>query len=56
MQQMRWTQWIWFAGAAAWLADGVVSMRLHAAPHAELAFMVAIVFFGAGMFYRRTIR
>jgi uncharacterized protein (DUF58 family) len=49
---MRWTRWIWFAGCAAWLADGAASLRLHAAMHARLAFMVALVFLAAGMFYR----
>jgi hypothetical protein len=56
MEQMRWTAWIWFAGAAAWIADGVVSMRLRSAPHAQLAFMVALVFLGAGSFYRKQRR
>ena len=49
---MRKTAWIWFVGCAAWLVDGVVRLRLHAIPHAQLAFMVAMVFFAAGMFYR----
>jgi hypothetical protein len=49
---MRKTAWVWFVGCAAWLADGVVHLRLHALPHAELAFMVALVFLAAGIFYR----
>ncbi len=52
IDEMRWTAWIWFAGAAAWLADGMVSVRLHSGPRAQLAFMVALVFLGAGFFYR----
>lgn len=52
MEEMRWTAWIWFAGALAWLVDGVVSVRLHSGPRAQLAFMVALVFLGAGFFYR----
>jgi hypothetical protein len=50
---MRKTAWIWFAGFLAWLADGLISLRLHNLPHARLAIMVAIVFFTAGLFYRR---
>jgi hypothetical protein len=49
---MRKTAWIWFVGCAAWLIDGVISVRLRSVPHAQLAFMVALVFFAAGMFYR----
>ncbi len=53
LSMMRKTAWIWFAGFAAWLADGLVSLRLHNWLHARLALMVAIVFFTAGLFYRR---
>jgi hypothetical protein len=28
-------------------------MRLHARPHAQLAFMLATVFFVAGLYYRQ---
>jgi len=49
---MRRTAWIWFAGCAAWVADGIVSLRLRASTHASLAFMVALVFLAAGFFYR----
>jgi hypothetical protein len=48
---MRKTAWIWFVGCAAWLVDGVINLRLHARPHAQLAFMLAMVFFVAGLFY-----
>ena len=50
---IRKTAWIWFAGFAAWLADGLVSLHFHNWLHARLALMVAIVFFTAGLFYRR---
>jgi len=49
---MRRTAWIWFVGCVAWVVDGTISLRLHALPHAKLAFMVAIVFLAAGLFYR----
>jgi hypothetical protein len=49
---MRKTAWIWFVGCAVWLGDGVVQLRLHAIQHAQLAFMVALVFLAAGLFYR----
>ena len=49
---MRKTAWIWFLGCAVWIVDGVVNLRLRALPHAQLAFMVAMVFFVAGLFYR----
>ncbi len=50
---MQRTAWIWFAGFAAWIADALVSVHLHDWLHARLAFMVAIVFLVAGLFYRR---
>jgi hypothetical protein len=53
---MRKTAWIWFAGCAAWVVDGIVQVRLRALPHAQLAFMVAMVFFVAGLFYRQQQR
>ena len=48
---MRKTAWIWFVGCAAWTVDGVANLRLHALPHAQLAFMVAMVFLAAGLFW-----
>jgi NADH:ubiquinone oxidoreductase subunit 6 (subunit J) len=50
---MRKTAWIWFVGFAAWLADALLSLRRRNLRHARLALMVAIVFFTAGLFYRR---
>jgi hypothetical protein len=52
---MRRTAWIWFLGFAAWLVDAMVSIHLNNCLHARLAFMVAIVFLVAGLFYRRQI-
>ncbi len=49
---MRWTRWIWFAGCAAWLADGAVNLHVHALAHAQLALMVALVFLAAGLLVR----
>ena len=43
---MRKTAWIWFVGCAAWFADGVFWMHLRAVAHAELAFMLALLFLG----------
>jgi len=53
MTMMRKTAWIWFVGFAAWLADALLSLRMRNLLHARLALMVAIVFFTAGLFYRR---
>ena len=54
--KMRNTAWLWFAGCIAWTVDGIVSLRLHSIQHAQLAFMVALVFLAAGFFYRRQKR
>ncbi|WP_035353433.1 hypothetical protein [Edaphobacter aggregans] len=53
---MRNFAWIWFAGFAAWVVDGLISLRLHSMQHAQLAFLVAMVFLAAGFFYRRQQR
>ena len=50
---MRKTAWIWFVGCAAWIMDGVVQLRVRAILHAQLAFMVALLFLAAGLFYRQ---
>jgi hypothetical protein len=49
---MKKLSWIWFLGFFAWFADAIVQFRLHARAHAELAFMVALVFLAAALFYR----
>jgi hypothetical protein len=49
---MRKTAWIWLVGCLAWFVDGVVSLRLHSTPHAELAFLLALLFGIAWLFYR----
>jgi len=50
---MRNAAWVWFAGFIAWTVDGMISLRLHSIQHAQLAFLVAMVFFVAGLFYRK---
>ena len=50
---MRKTAWIWFIGCAAWTVDGVVQIHVHAIPHAQFAFMIAMLFLAAGLFYRQ---
>jgi hypothetical protein len=49
---MRRTAWIWAAGCIAWTVDGIVSLRAHSLPQAQLAFLVAIMFGIAFAFYR----
>ena len=49
---MKRTAWIWLAGCIAWLVDGLLQLRLHALPHAELAFIMAAMFLVAWLFYR----
>jgi hypothetical protein len=49
---MRKTAWIWLVGCIAWLFDAAVSLSLHAAAHAELAFVLALLFGVAWLFYR----
>jgi hypothetical protein len=49
---MRKTAWIWFVGCAAWFVDGVAHLRLNALAHAQLAFLIAMLFLVAGLFYR----
>ena len=56
MSMFKKTSWIWFAGCAAWTVDGVVSVSLHSRAHAQLAFLVAMVFLAAGVFYRKQSR
>ena len=49
---IRRTAWIWFLGCAVWVGDGLIQLHYHALARAKLAFMVAIVFLAAGLFYR----
>jgi NADH:ubiquinone oxidoreductase subunit 6 (subunit J) len=53
---MRKTAWIWFAGFAAWVIDGFVGIHYHNWLHARLAFIVAMVFLAAALFYRKQPR
>jgi len=50
---MQKSAWIWFVGCAVWFLDGVEQLHVHAQAHAELAFMLAMLFLVAGFFYRR---
>ena len=43
-------------GCAAWIGDGLVQLHYRALPHAKLAFMVALMFLFAGLFYRQQPR
>ena len=49
---MRRTAWIWLAGCIAWSVDALVSVRLHSVAHAELGFLMALLFLVAWLFYR----
>ncbi len=50
---MRHTAWIWAVGSAAWTFDGIVNLYYRNRPHAELAFMVALMFAIAWAYYSR---
>ena len=49
---LRRTAWIWMAGCIAWTVDGAISLHGHALAHAELAFLMALLFGIAWLFYR----
>ena len=49
---MRKTAWIWLVGCVAWTADGVINAVRHEVQHAELAFLLALLFGIAWLFYR----
>jgi hypothetical protein len=50
---MRKTAWIWLVGCCAWTLDAAVSLSVqHSAAHAYLAFVLAILFGIAWLFYR----
>ena len=53
---MRKTAWIWLVGCIAWLVDAAVSLSLHSPPHAELAFLMSLLFGIAWLFYRNQPR
>lgn len=50
---MRRFAWIWFVGSLVWLADGAISVHFRSWQHAELAFLLALVFVAAGVLYRQ---
>ncbi len=53
---MRKTAWIWLIGCFAWTLDALVSLHLRAMPHAVIAFVLALLFFVAWLFYRNQQR
>jgi uncharacterized membrane protein YfcA len=53
---MRRTAWIWAVGCAAWAVDGVVCLRYPNKQHAQLAFLMAMLFGVAWLFYRQQRR
>lgn len=53
---MRRFAWIWFLGCTVWAADGIISVHYRALQHAELAFLLALVFLVAGLLYQRQRR
>ena len=50
---MRNTAWIWFVGCAVWVADAAVQLHFGARAHAQVAFMLALLFIVAGLLYGR---
>ena len=49
---LRRTAWIWLVGCIAWTVDGLISLRGHSLPHAQIAFLMALLFGIAWLFYR----
>jgi hypothetical protein len=49
---LRNSAWIWFVGCVVWIGDGLVQLHYHSLPRAKLAFMVALMFLAAGLYYR----
>ena len=49
---MQKTAWIWLVGCLAWTADGVANALRDAPQHAILAFLLALLFGIAWLFYR----
>ncbi len=49
---MRRTAWIWLLGCVAWAVDGAVNVLKREPQHAELAFLMALLFGIAWLFYR----
>ncbi|HEY0264818.1 MAG TPA: hypothetical protein VGC07_09870 [Granulicella sp.] len=53
---MRSTSWIWFAGFAVWVFDGLVQIHYRAWLHARIALSIALLFLVVGLFYRKQLR
>ena len=49
---MQRTAWIWLAGCIAWTIDAVINVVVRSPQHAELAFLMALLFGIAWLFYR----
>ncbi len=49
---MRRTAWIWLLGCVAWAVDGAINVVKREPQHAELAFLLALLFGIAWLFYR----
>ncbi len=49
---MRKTAWIWLVGCCAWALDAAVNLSAHSTAHAYLAFILAMLFGVAWLFYR----
>lgn len=44
---------IWFLGSVVWLLDAAVSIYFHGNLHAIIAAIIALLFFGAGVFFQK---
>jgi len=53
MRGMAQFSWIWLAGCIAWTIDGLACLRYPSKQHAELAFVMAVLFGIAWGFYRQ---
>lgn len=52
----KFSQIIWFVGAFVWWFDAAVNLHYGARTHALIALGIAIMFFAAGVFFRRAGR
>ncbi len=53
---MRKTAWIWLVGCIAWTVDGLANVVRRAPQHAELGFLMGLLFGIAWLFYRNQPR
>jgi hypothetical protein len=52
MRQSAWKSWIWAVGCVVWMIDGLVNLRFPNKQHAELAFVMAVLFGAIWALYR----